>query len=84
MEKTKKNQVTKGVTAGWITKSVGVGVLTGSLIAGADNIEALGLTTAAYAAAEGTRHSFRVRSFGSGASHTATSSHPKRIAGHTS
>ena len=83
MEKTKKNQVTKGVTAGWITKSVGVGVLTGSLIAGADNIEALGLTTAAYAAAEGTRHLLSVRSFGSGASHTATS-HPKHIAGHTS
>ena len=84
MEKTKKSQVTKGVTAGWITKSVGVGVLTGSLIAGADNIEALGLTTAAYAAAEGTRHLLSVRSFGSRGTRTATSSHPKHIAGHTS
>ncbi|MGK2931614.1 MAG: hypothetical protein ACSLFD_02360 [Solirubrobacterales bacterium] len=83
MEKTKKNQVTKDVTAGWVTKSVGAGVLTGSLIAGASNVEALGLTTAAYAAAEGTRHLLGVRSLRARAPHTATS-HPKRIAGHTS
>ena len=83
MEKTKKNQVTKSVAAGWITKSVGAGVLTGSLIAGADSIEALGLTTAAYAAAEGTRHLLSVRSLRARAPHTATSP-PKRIAGHTS
>lgn len=82
MEKTKKNQVTKGVTTGWITKSVGVGVLTGSLIAGADNIEALGLTTAAYAAAEVTRSLLSVRSFGPGA--PRSTSHPKRVAGHIS
>ncbi len=83
MEKTQKDQVTKGVAAGWITKSVGAGVLTGSLIAGADSVEALGLTTAAYAAAEGTRHLLSVRSFGSRAPQKATSP-PKRIAGHTS
>ncbi len=83
MEKTKKNQVTKGVAAGWITKSVGVGVLTGSLVAGANGIEALGLTTAAYAAAEGTRYLLSVRSFGPRATRSTTS-HPKRIAGHTS
>lgn len=83
MEKTKKNQVTKGVANGWITKSAGVGVLTGSLFAGAGNIEALGLTTAAYGAAEATRHLLSVRNFGTRAPDTATS-HPKRIAGHTS
>ncbi|MBK8293342.1 MAG: hypothetical protein IPK93_00655 [Solirubrobacterales bacterium] len=82
MEQTKKNQVTKGVTAGWVTKAVGAGVLTGSLVAGADNIETLGLTTAAYAAAEGMRSLLSVRNFGSSGSHTT--SHPKHIAGHTS
>ncbi len=82
MKKTKKNQVTKGVTSGWITKSVGVGVLTGSLVAGADNIETLGLTTAAYAAAEVMRSLLGVRNFGPSDSHTT--SHPKHIAGHTS
>lgn len=83
MEKTTKTQVTKGVTAGWITKAVGASVLTGSLFAGADNIEALGLTAAAYAAAEVTRSLLSVRSFGSRAPRS-TNSHPKRIAGHTS
>jgi hypothetical protein len=82
MEKTKKNQVTKAVTAERIPKLFGAGVLVASLVAGAGNVEALGLTTAAYAAAEVARSLLSVRSFGSRASSSGNSP-IKPAAGHT-
>ncbi|MGK2956447.1 MAG: hypothetical protein ACSLFI_12365 [Solirubrobacterales bacterium] len=82
MEKTKKNRVTKGVTTDRIPKLFGAGVLVASLVAGAGNVEALGLTTAGYAAAEVTRSLLTVRSFGPSASSSGNTT-VKPVAGHT-
>lgn len=80
--KRNKNSAARVVASDRMPKAIAGGALTISLLAGADNVLAVGLTAATLGAAEAARSRFSVRSLRPSVSSTANSQ-LKPVAGHT-